>query len=320
MEWMRSLWLKPSYKQLQSHEEQPNWEVCEKTHKGRKFSLGLTMLNALLTTVTITTVVWYEISPRQVLTNQQYEYSNPSIDPRYKNPNMNPDLKRVAGYSPLLDEVDLTPQSRVLNGAFHDNTTIFMQDPSPAVDKAWEFFSEDIFLTSWPTVRDSGRSLSKSIHFPPGPNGEAGKYIATYDVFHQIHCLNWLRKATNWEYYYVDEKPDAEYLMHQKHCIHMLLQSLMCSADVDMVTFEWMDGHDERVIDDEEKSDNGSGELHTRANQAAIPAANFNVHKMCRNFTALVEWAKKNKEVDPVQTRRKLVVPENVPLNRPEDY
>ncbi|PVH72867.1 hypothetical protein DL98DRAFT_432389, partial [Cadophora sp. DSE1049] len=182
------------------------------------------------------------------------------------------------------------------------NTTIFMQDPSPEVDAAWLLFSEDIFLTSWTSVRDSGRSLSKSIHFEPDSAGNAGKYIATWDVFHQIHCLNWLRKSVNWEYYYGDEKPTETYLMHQKHCIHMLLQSLMCNADVDMVTFEWMEGHDERNPQD------------------AIPAANFNVHKMCRNFSALVEWAKRNKEEDPVQTRRRLKVPDNVQLNRAEDY
>ncbi|KAE9379887.1 hypothetical protein N431DRAFT_294295, partial [Stipitochalara longipes BDJ] len=191
----------------------------------------------------------------------------------------------------------------VLNGAFHDNKTIYMQDPSPEVDEAWELFSGDIFLTTYPTVQDAGRSLSKSIHFPPSPNGEAGKYLATWDVFHQIHCLNWLRKATNWEYYYGDHKPGPVYATHQKHCIHMLLQSLMCHADVDMITFEWMEGHDDRVDDP----------------VAAIPAANFHVHKMCRNFSALVEWAKKNKEEDPTETRRKLTVPDDVNLIHWED-
>ena len=101
----------------------------------------------------------------------------------------------------------------------------------------------------------------------------------------------------------------------------MLLQSLMCNADVDVVTFEWMEGHDERVEGlVKGKKDGGVG-IQKRGNpQDAIPAANFNVHKMCRNFSALLEWAKKNKEVDPVQTRRKLKVPDNIRLNRAEDY
>ena len=233
--------------------------------------------------------------------------------------------------APLFDEVDLTPQPKVLNGAFHDNTTIYMQDPSPEVDEAWELFSSDIFLTTYPTVRDSGRSLSKSIHFPPSPDGEPGKYLATWDVFHQIHCLNWLRKATNWEYYYGNNKPGPLYSMHQKHCIHMILQSLMCHADVDMVTFEWMEGHDHRVDDlvgegdatdnDHDESSDEAGEGTSHGNkQAAIPAANFHVHKMCRDFDALVEWAKKNKEEDPTETRRRLTVPEDVQLKHWEDY
>lgn len=203
-----------------------------------------------------------------------------------------------------------------------------MQDPSPEVDEAWELFSGDIFLTTYPTIRDAGRSLSKSIHFPPSADGEAGKYLATWDVFHQIHCLNWLRKATNWEYYYGDHKPGPVYKTHQKHCIHMILQSLMCSADVDMITFEWMEGHDSRVDDlvgDHDEKMQGHDhdnpfEKRAHANQAAIPAANFHVHKMCRNFPALVEWAKKNKEDDPTETRRKLTVPDDVVLGRWEDY
>ena len=199
-----------------------------------------------------------------------------------------------------------------------------MQDPSPEVDEAWELFSGDVFLTPYNTVRDSGRSLSKSIHFPPSPDGQPGKYVATWDVFHQIHCLNWLRKATNWKYYYGDNKPGPVYLMHQKHCIHMLLQNLMCHADVDIVTFEWMEGHDPRVDEKDSKSDAGVDDnpVFERADndRDASPAANFNVHKMCRNFSALKEWAEKNREKDPDETRRRLTVPENVHLLHWNDY
>ena len=196
-----------------------------------------------------------------------------------------------------------------------------MQDPSPEVDKAWKMFSEDVFLTPWSTVRDSGRSLSKSIHFPPGADGTPGKYVATWDVFHQIHCLNWLRQASNWEYYYGTEKPTPNFILHQKHCIHMLLQTLMCHADVDMITFEWMEGHDERVDHGgtHGMSDKVTGPHARNVKQDALPTANFNVHKMCRNFTALVEWAKKNKEKDPDETRRRLKVPENAHLNKFDD-
>lgn len=90
-----------------------------------------------------------------------------------------------------------------------------------------------------------------------------------------------------------------------------------------MVTFEWMEGHDERVSDLVDGGNESGKESHLLARevpQDAIPAANFNVHKMCRNFSALVEWAQKNKEEDPTQTRKKLRVPGNVRLNKAEDY
>ncbi|KAK0124174.1 hypothetical protein ONS95_009156 [Cadophora gregata] len=324
MDWIKCRWQQQSYKRLELRDQHSNSDITEKNQRqGRhEFSYAVTLVNLLLTILTITIVFVHHNGPRQhILASEECICPETWTDARYEYPGMNTDLKQVTGYSPLLDEVDLTPQPKTLNGAFHSNTTIFMQDPSPAVDAAWLFFSEDIFLTPWTSVRYSGRSLSKSIHFEPDSAGNPGQYIATFDVFHQIHCLNWLRKSVNWEYYYGEEKPTETYLMHQKHCIHMLLQSLMCNADVDMVTFEWMEGHDERVesFGNEEKEDNG-GEVQKRNRQDAIPAANFNVHKMCRNFSALVEWAKKNKEEDPVQTRRKLRVPDNIRLNRPEDY
>lgn len=337
MDWLKAHWHKPSYKRLVLHELNSNTDVIKGEQTRHELSIGVTLINLLLTVVTITIVFISRKPPTQLnFENPPCHCLETSVDSRYTNHGMNADLKRITGYcefgssffnetetdsfniAPLLDEIDLSPSPKVLNGAFHDNTTIFTQDPSPEVDEAWELFSEDIFLTSWPTVRDAGRSLSKSIHFPPAVDGEPGKYIATWDVFHQIHCLNTLRKATNWEYYYGDHKPTPKYLMHQKHCIRMLLQSLMCSADVDMITFEWMEGHDTRVEDIEVKKEDGT--VHKRINQAAIPAANFNVHKMCRNFSAILDWAKKNKEDDPVQTRRKLIVPENSQLNLPEDY
>jgi hypothetical protein len=215
-----------------------------------------------------------------------------------------------------------------------------MQDPSPEVDEAWELFSKDLFLAPDSAVRDAGRSLSKSIHLPTSPEGEAGKYLATWDVFHQIHCLNWLRKAANWEYYYGNNKPGPVYSSHQKHCTHMLLQSLMCNADVDMITFDWMEkpkweeGHEwaqnndslvgEVTVGDDSRKDNSPNSNpkvesdHSR--QAAIPAANFHVHKMCRNFSALAEWAKKNREDDPAGMRTKLKAPDHVQLIHWDNY
>ncbi|KAF8850043.1 hypothetical protein BDZ45DRAFT_752121 [Acephala macrosclerotiorum] len=304
MVWFSNFWGRWTYGRvpLSVDEEDLKTSRIRAVQVRHEFSLAITMINLLLTILTITIVLLPERYQKYLgwamSCNQPCNCATTTTtDRRYKNPKLNPDIKRVAGYSPLLDEVDLTPQSKVLNGAFHDNTTIYIQDPSPEVDEAWELFSGDIFLTSYLTVRDSGRSLSKSIHFPPSPDSQPGKYIATWDVFHQIHCLNWLRKFVNWEYYYGDNKPGP-----------------------------WIEGYDSRVDEVDIVGSSKSGSISEdnsvtgRINQAALPAANFNVHKMSRNFSALVEWAKKNKENDPAETRRRLTVPENAQLSNPEDY
>ena len=72
-------------------------------------------------------------------------------------------------------------------------------------------------------------------------------YIVEIDVFHQIHCLNTLRKEINFEYYFGDQYPDRKNLpkfhkIHISHCLYLLLQNLMCQANVDVITHKWVEG------------------------------------------------------------------------------
>ncbi|KAK0672606.1 hypothetical protein QBC41DRAFT_299544 [Cercophora samala] len=66
--------------------------------------------------------------------------------------------------------------------------------------------------------------------------GEQGRYIIQLAVFHQLHCLNIIRKGI---YYGVDmtNVDDLFGIEHIDHCIDMLRQSLMCTSDVTPITF-----------------------------------------------------------------------------------
>lgn len=76
--------------------------------------------------------------------------------------------------------------------------------------------------------------------------GEKG-YRIGLEVFHQLHCLNMIRKATYPDYQDDYDNgdfgvPREELRGHLNHCIEMLRMNLMCHADVGVITFHEMEG------------------------------------------------------------------------------
>jgi len=109
--------------------------------------------------------------------------------------------------------------------------------PSPAVDAAWNALTDTYIVAIPPEALDQMNKLEAAVSFPPNsPKGAGGKYVGAVEVFHQLHCLDPLRKKTH-EDYYKDKggawKDGAEILeLHVGHCIDMLRVKLMCDSDV----------------------------------------------------------------------------------------
>ncbi|KAF2170055.1 hypothetical protein M409DRAFT_19664 [Zasmidium cellare ATCC 36951] len=108
-----------------------------------------------------------------------------------------------------------------------------------------------------------------SVRYPP----EIGEdlYMASPEVTHQLHCLNFLRKATYGEYY-KDKSGEwtdspATTRIHLDHCIEMLRQVLMCNADAGVLTMNWVESHSQ-------------------------PYPNFNTWHKCRNFDSVMDWVR----------------------------
>ncbi|KAK0652624.1 hypothetical protein B0T16DRAFT_505210 [Cercophora newfieldiana] len=59
--------------------------------------------------------------------------------------------------------------------------------------------------------------------------------------FHQLHCLNNLRKAT-WPDYYKESSPQKDDVTrhHLDHCIEILRIALMCFSDVTPITTKFL--------------------------------------------------------------------------------
>jgi len=88
-------------------------------------------------------------------------------------------------------------------------------------------------------------------------------YLASLDVFHQLHCLNNVRRALHRDRYGDDMDLDED---HVSHCVDTIRQSLMCSADVSVNVWQW------------------SPEL------SVVVGYSTQAHS-CRNFEKLRDWA-----------------------------
>ncbi|KAH6918491.1 hypothetical protein BKA70DRAFT_1457224 [Coprinopsis sp. MPI-PUGE-AT-0042] len=112
---------------------------------------------------------------------------------------------------------------------------------------------------------------------------DPGYYIAGLDVFHQLHCLNVVRKALNKEYYANDAHVDEE---HVSHCVDSVRQSLMCNADISVNVWQWSD------------------EL------KGVVGHSSQVHS-CKNFDKLKSWAQGHRLRKWIDTRT--YVPDGLP-------
>lgn len=129
--------------------------------------------------------------------------------------------------------------------------------PSDEVDAAWEDLYNVFGISAIP--RESAVLLpNETIHVP----GDKSHYLVGLDVFHQLHCLNRIRKALYPVYYPPDEREDAETrARHLSHCVNSIRQSIQCSSDISAIVFE----EDTRPL--------------------------FEIVHSCRNFTKIREWA-----------------------------
>ena len=170
-----------------------------------------------------------------------------------------------------------------MNGSFWEASpvSIWRQEPSPAVDEAWEEISAFSYHTiSTADVIALGKDPRTTVKAPLSWGNGPDAHIVQLDVFHQIHCLDSLRRAAFHDYYYpnsttgVDGHGTGEkhqlYRPHLKHCLHMLVQNLMCTANVDVITHNWVESQ-------------------------RHPFPDFSINHKCRDFEAVRKWSAKDK-------------------------
>lgn len=181
--------------------------------------------------------------------------------------------------APVLEKLNIPLIDKQFDGRlFNPNEgepPIFLQDPSPDVDAAWMSLTDP-----YPVLAISGNDLRRlkkdpvtAVRIPEDMGFGNDAYFGRLDVFHQLHCLNAVRKAAYYDHYHPGEPRSAVFKPHINHCIHMMLQNILCTASTDIVTFQF------------------------RENQEGV-YSDFDMNHKCRDFKAIKEWAVENAVAD----------------------
>ncbi|KAG5300593.1 DUF3328 superfamily domain-containing protein, mycelia-enriched transcript [Histoplasma ohiense] len=182
-------------------------------------------------------------------------------------------LKQTSYWSKVLDEIEIPTYTVRINGTLFPppDPAFSRQEPSEANDIAWEVFEN---IRTHVVTRDDIVKLGKDPDTVARFDDEywglgQNAYMAQLDIFHQIHCLNRLRKAAFATYPgYTPLETENPYSkiwwIHIGHCVDMLLQNIKCYGNVDMITVAWV----------------GHGKLWP----------DFSINRKCRDFDAIMDW------------------------------
>ncbi|MCJ1442095.1 MAG: hypothetical protein MMC23_002587 [Stictis urceolatum] len=176
-------------------------------------------------------------------------------------------VEKFSSYSPAAPAVSYS--SIKFNGSTGDMSPYV--GASPESDAAWNRITFDIgdqmISESELVAIDKPNTVLKVTD----PNTGIEGYRIGLEVFHQLHCLNLLRKVSYQEYYrpmggdFAD--PPEKFRGHVDHCIEMLRMNLMCESDIGVITFHEVPGMDDG------------------------PWPDFSTWHTCRNFEAVRDWA-----------------------------
>lgn len=168
-----------------------------------------------------------------------------------------------------------TTKIQYLNPFWPHNVSIFRQPPSDEVDAAWERISNgrDIVISRDEVIR-LGKDPEQTVRADPSWGFGDDAHLGLVHAMHQNHCLDSLRKAVYYNYYYRNKRgfdanpPDdfrAKYYSHMDHCIEFLRLDIACKADLSISTCRWMEGEKE-------------------------PEADFNTWLQCPNLEDVLDW------------------------------
>ncbi|KAG4438913.1 hypothetical protein IFR05_005593 [Cadophora sp. M221] len=177
-------------------------------------------------------------------------------------------------YSPVKDII--TYKNVVFTTGFGPNRTPYMGNLTSERETLWDDLYNN-FGTSIIPTSEAAKLLNKTVPIPDGKGEYDGKYVVMLGVFHQLHCVNLLRKSLYQEPpnstspRFSNSTTDPLSLLHLEHCVDALRQAVMCSVDTTPHPWVWSEGED--------------GEVGQVKEVASIAHT-------CRDFDSVREWAR----------------------------
>ncbi|KAL6832776.1 tat pathway signal sequence [Trichoderma camerunense] len=173
----------------------------------------------------------------------------------------------------LYNGINFETHEQRFNGSLFKRSA-YSGPPTPEMDQTWGRFTEAgssmlVKITEEDARASTSYPLKTAVHLNETQN--IG-YMASLGFFHQIHCLNMLRKFIYLDYY-KETQPDwytQPYLQgHADHCVDMLRESIMCHGDTTLIVYHWINGY-------------------------ADPVPDFSTMHTCRDPEAILDWMQTN--------------------------
>lgn len=153
---------------------------------------------------------------------------------------------------PVLDILELELHPTTVQGMLFppkNRVSIARETPNAVADEIWEEWGLARFipLTRADIVR-LGKDLSIITRLEDREWGLGGDaYVSAFNVYHQIQCLNGLRRIVYQSYYnemLLDHDSMGLRGVHVNHCVDILLQAIQCSGNVNPMTYHKVAGQE----------------------------------------------------------------------------
>jgi hypothetical protein len=97
--------------------------------------------------------------------------------------------------------------------------TYYAGAPTPEIDAAWDQLERGKTVANLKVEKTNNRVVAKYIRItleeanmldtPTAQLHDESGYLVSLDVYHQLHCLNFLRMGLDPEYYSIQQAPEA---------------------------------------------------------------------------------------------------------------
>ncbi|KAF2123207.1 hypothetical protein BDV96DRAFT_510950 [Lophiotrema nucula] len=115
----------------------------------------------------------------------------------------------------------------------------FVGDPRPEHDEAWNGLMQNIHLRITP---DEYEKVKPQIDRETAQLANGQGYIVGLGVYHELHCLKWIRHWIHRDIYWPELEGEAleERKWHIEHCLELFRLNTMCDASLAISTYDWL--------------------------------------------------------------------------------